>query len=338
MSKREAKLVIVFAPILLLLVWLIEFVGVLDDKVGAPKTTSAKILRCQGIEQSEGWLKWERKKVVLVLEAAEPLAVRFMRPKDARPAIIALCGRRARVQAIYQTRKPLLRDEVTHKLLGITDLDRNEVVFMPETHDAWKQYNRLWAYVVAGFAFFVLVYGILVLNGALPQRTVAQFKRQVRGYHRGHLRIRSSQRRIEAVIYVALFSGLLAVFGYHYFFKQGSVWLLALAMIPLIALYAYLVELVNVNQIYFEDGTLVYRQGPLPWLQRHRAFPLEQVVSLVAEEETHYSRHGPYTLYAVTARLADGGKETLFFTNTREEADAITVLINERLLESHASA
>jgi len=332
MRQQHALLGAILSAIIVAAIYLFEFAGVMDTRAGGPQQALGQIVRCTGVEGGDAVIKWKREPIVLYLDSTGDKPLRFRRPVQAKKAVLALCQHRAHVAVDYQMYKPPLRDTPTYTLLGMEDLTNNTVVFTPGQYGAWKKTNRLFAIGLMVFFFAGGVYCIWVVNRVVEANTVADEIRVLRGgWWKGQFMIRSTERRPEAWIYLVWFAALTAVLGYQYPFKQGVHWLLLPIGIFAVAGYAYLVEVVNINRLWFQDGELRYGTGPLPWLRRSSRVRVDDISRILARDERHVSMHGPYNLSSVAVELIDGETVDLFYAPSFEHAQAVARLTNGHL-------
>lgn len=338
MSAKEANLVAVLSLVLMLLIWLIGFRGVLDFTVGAPREATGRITSCEESGKDGGLITWKKKRITLYLDSL-PSGVAFTRPPSARVAVRSLCERRAGVRILYDIWKPPLSGSERYRLRGVTDVDTDTVVFTPGARDGKKRSDRRWACGLFGFAGLSLLYAVGVRTGILSGKGKEEYRQDLRhGFERGQFIIRSRQRRGEAFAYLILFSGIAGMFGYLFLAGRLRSWWVPLPFaLFLAAAYAYLMEVVNVSELTFDNGDLLYKQTPLPWFGRRLRVPVEHIAEVLAEERTERSSHGPYTLTSVSLRHRDGETTTLFFTNSLAEAQAIAELTNRHLADRYRS-
>lgn len=325
-NSLQAKVIVFLSALLLLVIYLIEYKGLLDNNVGPLKQLTGQIKACPGIEDIDKKITLKKKKISLHIGSAEKIGpFRYTRPRSAKKEVARLCREKARVAITYRTWKPQLRKDMRYTMVALKDLKNEKDIYTSEEYHAWNKTNRLWGYGVAGFLAFSLLYGLAIL--IVPQWTVRDHKRMhYDGYQRGVFLIKSNQRRGEAWVYLALFIGLASYFGGSYP-REKNILILLMSIICGIAAYAYLVETCNTNQLTLTDNMLAYKQGPLPWFGRKMTFPLNRIYALYGDQETHTSRHGPYTLYPLVLETVDGEVHRLFFTNSYEEAQAIAELV-----------
>ncbi|MCX7793875.1 MAG: hypothetical protein N2257_05670 [Thermodesulfovibrionales bacterium] len=335
MSRKEAKLVLFLSAGLIMLVWLIEFKKIFDFSLGEPEVITGRIINCDGTRS--GFFKWKKEKFMIYIDSFTEGRIEFVRPVSVKNEIINLCERRELVKVIYKIWKAPFRQDYEYCLLGITDLKDNRVIFTPADYEDWKKGNRLWAYGILGLAFLGFLYAFGILTGLIFKKDKIGFKpEQNYGYYRGQLIIRSKQRRDEALIFLFLFAGLFVTFIYYYLSgKVRSFWLLFPSLVCLAGAYAYLIEIVNVNELRIDKNLLHYTQKPLPWIFNRCCIPVDLIKEFITEETKGTSIHGKYTLYSVAIKKHDGEILTLFFTNTLEEAETIVELSNKYLFEQH---
>jgi hypothetical protein len=172
-NRKQVRLLAVLSAVLCAVIWLIEFAGVLDGNIGEPLEAVGRVTGCTEAGTS--------KSPSLILNVEPVGALRFGQPRAFWNALLETCERRARVQVIYQTYKPVLRDEHRHALRGLTDLDRELRILSPADYRAWKEKNRLWTYGLLAFFGAGFAYASALLAGIIRPKDVADFKRDLRG-------------------------------------------------------------------------------------------------------------------------------------------------------------
>ncbi len=324
MNRKQVRLLAILSAVLCATIWLIEFAGVLNGHIGEPIEAVGRITGCTESGTS--------KSPSLIL-SVEPIgALRFSQPRAFWNAVLETCERQARVRVVYQTYKPVFRDEHRHTLRGMTDLDRELPVLSPADYQAWKEKNRLWAYGLLAFFGASFAYASALLAGIIRPKDVAGFKRELRGGYQpnGDFLVRSRQRSGEALAYIALFTGISVWFGYEFMLK-GNRLLLGIALFLVPFTYAYIVDMVNTNILRFRGEALVHTRGPLPWFGRNHLIPVAAIQRILAEEQ---AGAGGSLLYSVAVDCGEDENLTLFWTNTFEEAQAIAE-VAQQYLQDH---
>ena len=261
----------------------------------------------------------------------------FTRPDSAHAGIKKICEIQEFVGIYYHELINPIFGGVEREIRELINLNTGKVVFL-RTH--YYDYER--TQVISFFLLLLIfipavIYSFLVMLGKFDDDSITTFKSQYK-QNDSFIRVQSGDGLIEGLFMVVMGFGVF-FFSLYKINTEGFSWSFLLMMPLGLIGYAYLVGIVNSRYIRIANGLLQVKKGPLPQLNNQINIDVNDIEKIDCDYEINSSRHGQSEMISVIVTLkedADGDEENiiLFFTQTYEEAQAITDTLNDLLNKS----
>lgn len=262
----------------------------------------------------------------------------FSRPGSAYEAVKKICESQEFV-GIYYHRIfiPLIGSE-TWKIRELINPGTGKIIFSRKNYYDYERTQVISVYLLLLVFIPAVIFSFFVMLGYFDDDPVSTFKSQYQ-QDKGVIRVRAGEGLIDGLFMVVVGFGVF-IFSLYKLSAEGFSWSV-IFMMPLgVVGYVYLVGIVNYRYVRVANGLLQVKKGPLPQLNSQININVNNIEEIYCDYEINRSRHGSSEVISVIAALKDKNNEEgdniiLFFTNTYEEAQAITEMLNDLITKKY---
>lgn len=256
----------------------------------------------------------------------------FSRPDIAHVKVKKICDEHGFVGIYYHVITTPLFDFLEREIREMINLNTGEIVFPRSYYYDHERTEVISAFLLLIVFIPAIAYSFLVVLGRVDDDSIDTFKEQYK--QNNVIKVRSGEGLIEGLFMVA--AGFGAFFYALYKINTTSFHWSYLLMMPLVVVgYAYLVGIVNYRYIRVANGLLQVIKGPLPQTDNKIDIDVNDIEEVYCDYEISRTGHGQNELISIVVGIKEESDVEndiiLLFTNTYEEAQAITDTLNELL-------
>ena len=333
LTQEQARFGVGMCVLIIFAIYFFEFSGTDINKSGLIEDVVGTITRCSESRDQDIKVDSAGKGIYLFLTTTKERAYNYSIPDSFRNKVLEACRTKARVKLTYRSYQSLLYDWTGYTVLSLVNEKNGKPYYTLDDYLAWKKQNRQVALIALTVACVALIYLLLVWFGYVRNRDVNEVKGSIRYYLEDDdsLIIKSSERNGDSWAFLILFSGL-SIWLLVESFSNAEYWWLFAPAFTLIATYAYLVEVVNLNIFVIDHEFLLSFSKPLPWISQPVVIDVEDIDYFIGDEQMHLTSQGSVIEYSVSVQLLDEPEQIhLFFTKDLAEAEAVAELGNAKL-------